>query len=80
MGELAESVHEARLDLEGAVGQGILNVIDDCLGEIRILDRFNITMDGGKSFDEYWRRGDDVFRKLIGALASALAEVGQAPP
>jgi len=50
------------IDRQGA--EKVVDALQSVLVELASLQKFQIYMDGGRTFDEFWRRGDAVYAKL----------------
>ena len=65
------SVVEFRSKIVDTKGSKLTEILDDAAKKLKALQRHQIYVDGGKSFDEFWKRGD----AIIALLKEAVDEI-----
>lgn len=64
LGRVSTSLLDFRSELDDKVGRNLLVTLDQLIREAKTLQQHRVYLDGGKSYNEFWQRGDAVFQRL----------------
>ena len=69
--DLTEKIINFRVPLAKIFGKEVIEVIDRIISKLKILQTHQLYLDGGKSYNEFWELGDEIFLSLdaiVGAV------------
>lgn len=61
---LCSGLLEFRSILEGKVGENVIQKIDEVMKNCKVMQKHQLSMDGGESFRKFWQSGDSVIQAL----------------
>lgn len=65
---LDTDLRECRLSIDGIADDSSTSRLDKLIRDIRVLSRYQVYADGGESFKEFWRKGEDLFEEAERAI------------
>lgn len=66
---LGDELVDCRVSLQGQVSEEAVAEIDRLITETRAIQKHQVYLDGGKSFREFWQRGDRILAQMTDVVS-----------